>query len=179
MPLQIRPATQADAAPLAVLGRVTFAETFGYLFTRHRDDLRTYLDTTFAVGKIRRSLASPRNRYWLALVDQLAVGYAKLKYPSPPPGDPARPAAQLQKIYILQDFLAQHIGRDLLHRVAQEAARHAPTLWLDVLQENTRAIAFYQRQGFRPIGTDTYTIGAQAFQFHLMAQSPLVAKPTP
>jgi len=53
--LQIRIAEPKDAEIVALLARITFAETFGYLFEQHKDDLRAYLDQTFAVNKIRRS----------------------------------------------------------------------------------------------------------------------------
>lgn len=169
MAVDIRPAEPADATTIALLGRITFAETFGHLFSQHQDDLRRYLDTTFDVTKTERSLAKPQNRYWLALCHRLPVGYAKLKHPSPPPGQPLQNAAQLQKIYVLRSFVGQHIGQALMQPVIQAAVRQAPLLWLDVLRENESAIAFYNRHGFVGIGEDTYTIGAQQFRFSLMA----------
>lgn len=170
MDLQIRPATREHAEIISLLGRITFAETFGHLFANHASDLRSYLDHTFAVGKIRNSLAEADNRYWVSLLDGLPVGYAKLKHPSPTFLLPGQKPAQLQKIYVLREFVAQGIGRALLAAVLQEvAARQLGTVWLDVLRQNTRAIGFYEKQGFVPIGDDTYTIGAQTFDFHLMA----------
>lgn len=163
----IRPATPADAATVALLGRVTFAETFGHLFQEHAGDLSAYLDATFGVAKIARSLHKRENRYWLALRQDLPVGYAKLKHPSSPPGFTGA-ACQLQKIYMLREFLGQQIGRDLMCRVLQQATECAPLLWLDVLQENTRAIRFYERCGFTTMGEDSFAIGAQRFRFHLM-----------
>ena len=170
MNLHIRTATPDDAATVALLGRITFAETFGHLFLNHAADLRSYLDRTFAVAKIRNSLGEPDNRYWLSLLDGLPVGYAKLKYPSPTPLLPKEDPAQLQKIYVLREFLAQGIGKVLLSAMLTDAVRRGlNTLWLDVLKQNTRAIRFYEREDFVPLGDDTYTIGAQTFEFHLMA----------
>jgi diamine N-acetyltransferase len=168
--LQIKQAEPADAAVIALLGRVTFAETFGYLFREYPADLRAYLDRTFDVGKIERSLGHPRNAYWLAFWNRLPVGYAKLKLASPPPGQPGRHATQLQKIYVLHEFLGQRIGHDLLDAATLEAMGRAPLLWLDVLRENTRAIEFYNRHGFVSVGQDAYTIGVQRFVFQLMAR---------
>ena len=170
MTMQIRRAQAADATVVALLGRITFAETFGYLFQAHSADLHAYLDRTFDVTKIEGSLGKAENIYWLAFRDRLPVGYAKLKCASPPPGQPTLPATQLQKIYVLQAFLGQRIGRDLLAAVTREATGRAPLLWLDVLRENARAIDFYGRHGFVSIGQDTYTIGAQRFLFQLMAR---------
>jgi diamine N-acetyltransferase len=170
MDLQIQPATPNDAEIVALLGRVTFAETFGHLFANHAADLRTYLDRTFAVAKICSSLGEPDNRYWLSHLNGLPIGYAKLKYPSPTSLLPNEDPAQLQKIYVLREFISQGIGKVLLSAVLDNAAqRGLKTVWLDVLKQNTRAIRFYERQGFTPLGDDTYSIGAQTFEFHLMA----------
>ena len=174
MNLEIRRADVSDAATIALLGRITFAESFGHLFQEHAEDLRTYLDRTFAVGKIRGSLEQPCNAYWLGSVDGLPVSYAKLKYPSAPSATPVADRSdisQLQKIYVLREFSGRGIGQPLLH----EVLRHADTLqaaavWLDVLEENIRAVQFYERHGFRALGNDTYTIGAQTFAFLLMTK---------
>lgn len=177
MDLQIHIATSEHAEIVALLGRITFTETFGHLFSNHQNDLGAYLDHTFAVAKIRNSLGEPDNRYWLALRDRLPVGYAKLKHPSPTPLLPADDPAQLQKIYVLKEFLALGIGRLLLHTVLDHATlRGFHTIWLDVLKQNTPAIRFYERHGFQPLGDDTYAIGAQTFQFHLMALRPAAGR---
>jgi ribosomal protein S18 acetylase RimI-like enzyme len=170
MHLFIKPADTGDAAVISLLGRVTFAETFGHLFERHADDLRTYLDGTFGVGHIAASLGKAENTYWLALRDGLPIGYAKLKASSPPPGGNAAKPAQLQKIYLLREFLGQSLGDGLLEAVVQSAMARSDLIWLDVLQDNLRATRFYERHGFRIIGRDTYAIGAQSFLFHVMAR---------
>jgi ribosomal protein S18 acetylase RimI-like enzyme len=170
MELQIRPANPSDSEIVALLGRITFVETFGHLFVHHAADLSAYLDHTFAVAKIRNSLGESDNRYWLALRDGLPVAYAKLKYPSPTALLPGEDPAQLQKVYVLRELLDLGIGKVLLAAVLDDATRRGlGTIWLDVLKQNGRAIRFYERQGFLPLGDDTYTIGAQTFEFHLMA----------
>lgn len=168
MAAAIRRANPADAATVALLGRITFAETFGHLFRQHPDDLRAYLDATFDVTKIERSVAKPQNAYWLALLRRLPIGYAKLKVSSPPPGKPQQTATQLQKIYVLREYLGQRIGNRLLQPAVQDATAQASLLWLDVLRENDRAIRFYVGHGFVASGEDTYTIGAQRFVFKIM-----------
>jgi ribosomal protein S18 acetylase RimI-like enzyme len=171
MSLHIRRATRNDAEIIALLGRITFAETFGDLFAAHPAELAAYLDRTFAVVKLRASLEHAHNAYWISLVDALPVGYAKLKYPSPIGELPDPAPAQLQKIYILRQFLGQGIGKPLLKAVLDHVAERAiSAVWLDVLRENARAIRFYLHTGFIPVGNDTYAIGSQIFHFHLMAR---------
>jgi ribosomal protein S18 acetylase RimI-like enzyme len=166
----VRRAHAADATDIARLGRVTFEQSFGALFRDHDADLRTYLDRTFGDAKIEASIGKPYNAYWIAEQNNVPVGYAKLKDATPLPGHDGEAACQLQKIYVLADRIGHGIGYALLAPVLAHAAPRAPLLWLDVLRENERAIAFYARFGFAPVGDDTYTIGAQHFRFHLMAR---------
>lgn len=171
MDIEMRRANAADAALLALLGRITFAESFGYLFRDHPGDLTPYPNATFRVTKIERSLDKAQNAYWLAFHRRLPVGYAKLKHGSEIPGRSGQSTAtQLQKIYVLREFIGQRLGAALLGRVLPEAAVRAPVLWLDVLRENTRALRFYETHGFCVLCEDTHTIGAQTFAFDLMAR---------
>jgi ribosomal protein S18 acetylase RimI-like enzyme len=169
MDLQIRRLEQKDAEIVALLGRITSCETFGYLFKEHVADLRAYLDRTFDVEKLRRSLERARNGYWLTFANGLPIGYAKLKHPSPTILPDGGEIGQRQKIYMLAEFVGQGGGRLLLEAVlAHAASRGIDAVWLGVLKENSRAIRFYEGFGFVALGEDVYTIGAQTFTFHLM-----------
>ena len=170
MTVEIRAATGDDAPLVALLGWLTFVETFGALYVDHPADLAAYLDATFGVAKIARSLGDRNNAYWVATVDALPVGYAKLKLASPLAELADRPTAQLQKIYVLNAFLGSGLGVRLLTATLDCAASSgAQSVWLSVLQENARAIAFYRAHGFAPVGTSTFTIGAQTFAFATLA----------
>lgn len=170
--INIRKAGTNDAEVVALLGRITFAETFAYLFESHEDDLRTYLDYTFGVAKIRRSLEQPRNTYWIGFADGLPVGYAKVKVPSPVAALAGKEVAQLQKIYLLKEFTGNGLGKVLMEAVFAHAGSHrVDAVSLFVLKENSSAIRFYERLAFAIVGEDTFTIGAQTFAFHLMARS--------
>ncbi|HEX2520102.1 MAG TPA: GNAT family N-acetyltransferase [Castellaniella sp.] len=167
--IQIKSAGIEDAPIVALLGRLAFSETFGHLFTRHTGDLAGYLADTFGLAKIRGSLGQSENQYWLALADGLPIGYAKLKYPSEMPQLPKPKVAQLQKIYVLRDFLGQGVGSPLLQAACDcAAALEVDTVWLTVLAENKRAIRFYQRHGFAVLTQTTFSIGAQTFDFDVL-----------
>jgi ribosomal protein S18 acetylase RimI-like enzyme len=97
------------------------------------------------------------------------VGGAKVSFRAIRSGQ--EDAAQLQKIYVLAEFVGERIGEALLRQGLPEARRRAPTIWLDVLHENKRAIGFYKKHGFAVTGEDTYTIGSQRCRFDLMTIS--------
>lgn len=174
--VEIRPALSAEASIIALLGRVTFSETFGHLFL-DREDLLNYLDATFSVAKMEKSLDKPHNRFWIAKVDGLPVGYAKLKLDSPSDFLSAHSVCQLQKIYVLKDFLSMKLGFSLQNQLLQTAIELGyETVWLSVLNSNNRAISFYQKNGFRHIGDHHFQIGKQKFDFFAMSKRLLAPK---
>ncbi len=168
--LLIRQASTQDAYVIALLGRITFTETFGHLFSDH-NDLLNYFEQTFSVQKIERSLRKEHNIYWLALVDGLPVGYAKLKMRSPTPFLDDENVCQLQKIYVLKDFLSMKIGLALQNELLEEAGRSGSSfVWLSVLKDNERAVNFYLKNGFQKIGDHDFNIGKEDFDFMAMAK---------
>jgi len=168
--MNIRRARTEHAEFIALLGRVTFAETFGHLFT-DPNDLSSYLNRTFGVQKIRKSLDKENNVFWIAFDDELPVGYTKLKLNSPSSFMDEDSICQLQKIYVLKDFLAKKIGRALQDHILDHAKEKGfGKIWLSVLKSNDRAIRFYEKNDFVFIGNHEFEIGKEKFDFQAMAK---------
>ena len=102
--IEIRLAKKEDAQFIALLGRITFTETFGHFF-RDKKDLIDYYNLTFSVQKIEDGIKKPNNIF-IAFVNRLPVGYAKLKLYSNSEFIESKDVCQLQKIYVLKDFLS-------------------------------------------------------------------------
>lgn len=169
--IEIVVAKPDDANAIARLGRITFGETFGHLF-RDRSDLQDYYDKTFGLEKITGSLSKEENLFWLALLDSLPVGYAKLKLDVKSDFVEGNRVGQLQKIYVLKDFLGYGIGLKLQDTLLTKAAElECDMVWLSVLRENNRAIRFYQKNGFNIVGQHEYSIGKEDFNFEVMSKS--------
>lgn len=167
--LIIRKATLDDAEIIALLARVTFRESFGYLFN-DQQDLKDYFEITFSVKKIRNGLQKDNNVFLLAFLDELPVGYAKLKRQSHSEFiDETDKTSQLQKIYILNDFLGQGIGQKMQEAMFDEVrALNSTHLWLSVYVGNPKAISFYERYGFTFVGVHDFSIGKETFEFTVM-----------
>ena len=58
--IEIRLAKKEDAQSIALLGRITFTETFGHCF-RDQKDLIDYYNLTFSVEKIEDGMKKPNN----------------------------------------------------------------------------------------------------------------------
>lgn len=167
----IRKAGPGDAEYVALLARVTFTETFGTLF-RDPQDLLDYYEKTFSVSKLRESISKENNVFWIALVDELPVGYAKMKKYSPTAQSSGlTKESQLQKIYVLKDYLSKKIGQKLQEvLIAECRAIGSERVWLSVLVSNQRAIGFYNKHGFVAFGDQTFSIGKETFEFITMSK---------
>jgi len=173
--MEIRKALPSDAHYISLLGKITFADTFRHYF-RKPEELKHYLSITFAEEKIAKSIAKENNTYWLAIIDGLAVGYAKLKKDSAFKGLKVKRPAQLQKIYILRNFHGAGVGKALLDAAVKEAtASDSDGLWLSVLESNEKAKGFYEKAKFSPAGNHTFSIGSEEFYFSVM-HLPLAVK---
>ncbi len=165
MNIETRVATVIDAQFISLLGRVTFTETFGHLFS-DSEDLLDYCTKTFSVSKIENSIKKSSNVFWITFVDRLPVAYAKLKLDSPSQFLHTNNICQLQKIYVLKDFLSLKIGFQLQTLLIQKAKELGyEKIWLSVLDSNERAIGFYKKNDFEEVGKHKFEIGKEEFNF--------------
>ncbi|WP_367330649.1 GNAT family N-acetyltransferase [Sphingobacterium multivorum] len=169
--IEIKKANENDAEIISLLGRITYSDTFEVFFNQKKD-LLDYLDNTFLVAKIRESLVKDENVYWIASYNKLPMGYVKLKLNSTSEFVDCNKICQLQKIYVLKDFIAAGVGNQLQNIVIEEAkALGYQYIWLSVLDENERAVKFYQKEAYQKIGENTFQIGTQIFNFFTMGKS--------
>jgi ribosomal protein S18 acetylase RimI-like enzyme len=168
--IEIRLANKHDAQSIALLGRITFTETFGRLF-RVRKDLLNYYDAKFSVEKLETSITTPSNIFWIAFVNCLPVGYAKLKLNSKSELIDTENICQLQKIYVLKDFLSMKIEFQLQKLLLEKAKElKFEKIWLSVLHSNERAINFYKKNKFEKVGNHGFQIGKEHFEFIVMSK---------
>ena len=154
-----RDAGPADAEALAALGRATFTETFGHLYTP--ENLAAFLETHSPAGW-RAELSDPAFAVRLGEEDGRAVAYAKLGPPSLP-FEVTGPTVELRQFYVLKPWHGSAVARDMMAWVLAEArARGAQQLYLSVFTENHRARRFYERYGFEAVGTYHFMVGDHA-----------------
>jgi diamine N-acetyltransferase len=169
--LHIRKAGIEDAQFISLLARITFNETFGSCF-RDNQDLLDYHDKTFPVSKIRSGIEKENNVFWIAFWDDLPIGYAKLKKKSKSDFIHSDNVSQLQKIYVLKDFISKKVGYQLLLEIFEEVKKiNTDFLWLSVWENNERAISFYKKSGFVETGKHTFDIGKEHFVFTNMKKA--------
>ncbi|MEM6684756.1 MAG: hypothetical protein AAF617_03080 [Bacteroidota bacterium] len=75
--IEIKIATEADTDVLALLGRITYAESHGH-FIDNTADLAAYCDRAFSISKTRTDLENPEHLFFLMYLNDFPVGYAKV-----------------------------------------------------------------------------------------------------
>lgn len=167
----IKKATVKDVISLALLARVTFREAFGHLFTDNQN-LIDYFAKSFSIQALTKKLKDENNIYWIAYIDDLPVGYAKLIKNSPSKFISDKKVSELQRIYVLNDFLNRKIGHLLQNKVFEEVKGiNSNYLWLSVYVDNTKAIRFYKRYSYEELGSHTFGILNQYFEFSVMSKA--------
>jgi diamine N-acetyltransferase len=156
--IEIRRADLTDAPLISVLGTVTFYEA--YFEQDAAADLANYIHESFAPDKIRAEIEDIHTEFFIIFRDKRAVGYAKLREDSKLDFIKNETAIELQRIYVVERVFGKGIGERLLKYCLETAkSKGFETLWLGVWEENRRAQRFYEKHGFRRVGTLTYPYG--------------------
>jgi GNAT superfamily N-acetyltransferase len=153
-----RIAGPADCEALAELGRATFIETFGHLYSR--ENLAAFLQN-HEPGRWLADLSDPKIIVRLAEEGGRAVAYAKLG-PLTVPFEPERPAIELRQFYVLGPWHGTGVADGMMRWAIAEASERADDLCLSVFVDNHRARRFYARYGFEEVGRYHFMVGTHA-----------------
>ncbi|HET9826425.1 MAG TPA: GNAT family N-acetyltransferase [Chitinophagaceae bacterium] len=169
MNIRVITANCSHADVISSIGRQSFRDAFAYLF-KNKKELVEYLEYTYHPDKIRKSLEKENNVFFLAFLENVPVGFAKVKKDSLNDQIESIAQMELQKIYVLSYYHGSGAGRALLQSVMDLANDLQPDyLWLDTHIQNSKAIRFYERNGFKKASQYFFNIGTQSFEYHLMS----------
>ena len=170
----IRAATPADARRLSELGAATFRDTFADANSPH--DMDRYVADAFTPARQAAEIADPTS---LVLLAEHApahggaelIGYAHLVGGRPPAAVHGPAPLELKRLYVARAWHGRGVAQRLMDAVLDGArARGAGTLWLGVWERNPRAVAFYEKYGFRRVGEHTFRLGDDAQTDWLLAR---------
>jgi GNAT superfamily N-acetyltransferase len=129
-----------------------------------------FLTDAYRPEDIRKKLADDRHRYFVAEAGGVAVGFAHLIIDAGSPSVTAERPVLLAEIYLDGTHQGVGLGAAMMQR-ASDAARSAggDVLWLGVWEHNARAIEFYRRWGFSPVGDMPFLFGSEQQRDIVMA----------
>jgi len=159
--IDIRRATSDDAKSLTDLSYTTFWDAFAHHPKNAPDDLAHYMRQAFSVEQIADELNDPRAVFLMAEIEGELAGYAKLVCDHIEPGISAEKPIELNRLYSQQKFLGQGVGQTLMDACFDLARENGfDTIWLGVWEYNPRAQRFYEKNGFKEVGSHTFVLGS-------------------
>lgn len=167
----IRQATPDDAKPLTDLAYTTFWDAFAHHPKNAPDDLNHYMRQAFNLEQITEELLETSSIFLIAEIDGKAAGYAKLITGSTEAGITAERPIELSRLYSHQEYIGKGVGQTLMDACFERARRDGhDVMWLGVWEHNPRAQRFYEKNGFRVVGSHTFQLGSDPQTDLLMQQ---------
>lgn len=168
----IRRCSPTDAEMLAVLGARLFVQAYGP--THPEPELTPYLQRSFAPARWSQLLADATTTVLVVEVPRCGpAGYALLRESTEVPAsvEAIRPL-EIQRFYVDESWHGRGMAQTLMAACERDAqSRNADALWLSVWQEAPWAQTFYQRVGFRVVGTTTFTFGERIDDDYVMLRA--------
>ncbi len=148
--LHLRPSTLADIATLRALAQEIWRACYPGIISAGQ--IEYMLGWMYSAERIHRELSD--GVCW-EIAEIAGAPAAFLAYAAEPDG-----RVKLHKLYLLPQHHGLGLSRQLLAHVAEKArALGASEVWLQVNKRNSRAIAAYQRAGYRIASEATFDIG--------------------
>jgi ribosomal protein S18 acetylase RimI-like enzyme len=158
--IEIRKAIKADAKLLRDLSEQTFRETFAEHNTD--EDMKLYTDQNFKIQRLNDELNEEQSSFFIAFHGDAVLGYAKIRV-GHEPKELKGNAIEIERLYATKVNIGKGVGKKLIEKAFEEGKRKGlSTAWLGVWEHNTRAIAFYEKLGFKKFGAHTFMLGTDA-----------------
>lgn len=158
MNISIRQAGIDDLQIICALGVTTFYEA--YCLQDDSRDLARYVLECFSAEQIEREIEDKDSTFFIAEIDNCAVGYAKMRENAPAECVCGENTVEIQRVYILEKLKGKGVGNALMQRCFTEARRkNYESVWLGVWEQNLSAQKFYQKLGFIKVGELTFPYG--------------------
>ena len=109
---------------------------------------------------MRTELSNPDSSFHFLYWDDRLAGYIKLNEAGAQTDVHDEQSLELERIYISKEFQGHGLRRFLMDQAIGIALqRKKKYVWLGVWEKNTKALAFYKKSGFYPVGTHTFVMG--------------------
>lgn len=180
MNIDISAATPDDAAGLAACAAVSFP--LACPADSLPGDIERHIATHFTADRFIDTMARPGHTILCLREEGRVMGWSMLVLDQPTDTDvlaslSLSPVAELSKFYVHPEQHGRGSANALMAATLELAATTGlPGAWLGVNQENTRALRFYEKSGFRRVGTKRFLLGDR-FEDDFILEQPLPARP--
>ena len=159
--ISIQKTTINEVEALQSISRLTFYETFAEVNTE--ENMSSYLENDLSLERLSEELNNPHSEFYFAFFVNEVIGYLKINCESAQTEQKTANSLEIERIYVLKEFLGKNIGQLLLEHAFQIAREKGnENVWLGVWEENKRAIRFYQKNGFKEFDKHIFMLGEDA-----------------
>ena len=156
-PLNITKATQKDAAILSKLSVAAFLPAHGH--SASKEIIDAYIAANFSEENFKAELSNPKFQYHLLYYKDAIAGFSKIAFNTENRHIKAKNSSKMERLYLLKEFYNLGLGKELMHFNIALAKQHKQaSIWLFVWVENTKAIAFYKKTGFKNVGAHDFVL---------------------
>jgi ribosomal protein S18 acetylase RimI-like enzyme len=153
----------SDVAQLSSLAKRSWADAFAEGISA--EDLVAELEDGRSEAYFADALGRDDRTILVAEGNGVLLGYVQFGEVEIPEVDVQSGDQGLHRVYVDTALQGQRIGRQL----TEAALRHprlaqAPRVFLQVWDENERAVRLYKSLGFKRIGTTTFSVGAEVME---------------
>jgi diamine N-acetyltransferase len=148
-----------EARALGILGRDSFREAFGHLYSA--ENLTLFEAQTYTPDVITAEIANPNRKYLIAEDQGRMIGYCKIGFDKTLDYDWSNQnIVELKQLYIFASHHGCGVAQSLMDwAIFQAKNAEANAIVLSVYSDNPRGQRFYQKYGFAHIADTFFMVG--------------------
>ncbi|ODN84056.1 hypothetical protein L202_00080 [Cryptococcus amylolentus CBS 6039] len=170
----IRPALPSDAPGVSALAISSWHDVYANSVSELATEAAT--TTTFSEDSMRKDLESPNHITLIAEggpSGKDVVGLSVLKSGVSTPGVSMPSAIKLGRFYVHSSLHGSGLAQRLLEETEQtvkDTGEHEGS-WLHVWSENGRAVRFWEKEGFKRVGEESWVVGDSQLELITMEKA--------
>lgn len=165
--VQIEPVKPGEIEELAELAARTFSDAFGH--TMDEQDLEQSLAENRSAAYFEKALEE--STILVAKHQGKIAGYVQYGKVKIPEAEATKADRELGRLYIDTDLQGQGVGRQLMDAALSDPEMtQAPNIFLQVWDENDKAISLYESYGFERCGVTTFELAGKPAQDLIMVR---------
>ena len=123
--------------------------------------MEAYLSHAFSKEQLQKELSNPASEFYFARQGKEEIGYLKVNVAEAQNEYQQENALEIERIYVKREFQGRKIGQLLFEKgIALARKKHVDFVWLGVWEENSKAIQFYEKNGFKAFDRHSFMLGS-------------------
>lgn len=149
--IKIRSWLKSDFTVVRKILLQTWLETYSFI---PEEDIRFHFEKFYNEDKLNLLFIDPHTQCFISELDEISVGWIKLF------NNVSQNRFYVSSLYVLPKFQGYGVGTKLMDKAEEIAkSKNYDHIWLGVMNENKKALNWYQKQGFNFIEEEPFQMG--------------------